>query len=383
MTNFFCYPFLLLCLTFGCNVKPSSSTDNNNESTGIYDMSGDIVHYALGYTVTPCDGYTSVEVKSPWHDGQLLQRYLLVPRGNALPDAMPTGTVIRVPLRNIVVYAAVHANALNDLGIIDDVVGVCESRYIKVPTVVDRIKKGQIHDLGNSTSPNIEKMIAIGTEAVIISPFDQSDYGMLEKTGIPIIECADYMEADPLGRAEWMKFLGLLCGKVALADSLFHETESNYLHMKTLTENVAYRPKLMTEKRYGSSWYVSGGESYMASIFEDAGADYIFRYLPGAGGTSLSFETMLDKAIHADIWIINYNGNEAMTYPALRSEYPSYDQFDPFRNRRIYGCNAETSLYFEEVPMHPDYLLAELIAIFHPTLLPEHSFRYFSPLKED
>jgi len=245
-----------------------------------------------------------------------------------------------------------------------------------------RIKSGLIQDLGKATSPNIEKMIALGAEAVIASPFNHGGYGAVEKTGIPIIECADYMEADPLGRAEWIKFLGLLTGKSALADSLFRETASNYIKIKALTENIVYRPKLMTELRYGATWYVSGGESYMAQIFNDAGADYLFSYLPGTGGVPLSFETVLNTAIHADIWMFTYNRDEDMTYSALRSDYASYDRFEPFSNRRIYGCNADRTQYYEEVPMHPDYLLAELIAIFHTELLPNHTFRYFMPLRE-
>jgi iron complex transport system substrate-binding protein len=190
------------------------------------------------------------------------------------------------------------------------------------------------------------------------------------------------METDPLGRAEWIKFLGLLTGQQERADSLFRETESNYLKVRALVEGVTSRPTLMTGKKYGSPWYVPSGESYMARIYKDAGADYLFSYLPGTGGSPMSFETVLDKAIHADIWLIHYNQEEEMTYDMLESDYDSYSQFDAFRDRHIYGCNTNYSLYYEEVPTHPDYLLTELIALFHPHLLPQHEFRYFSPLKD-
>jgi iron complex transport system substrate-binding protein len=270
----------------------------------------------------------------------------------------------------------------DELNAIGEITGVCESRYIKNATIHARIGEGLIQDLGKATSPNIEKMLELGAEVVIASPFENASYGAVEKTGIPIIECADYMEADPLGRAEWIKFIGLLTGTNKRADSLFRVTESNYLRIKALAGNVTYRPKLMTELKYGNAWYVSGGESYMAHIFKDAGADYLFSYLPGTGGIPLSFETVLQKAIHADLWMILYNREEEMTYHALQSDFSSYSRFDPFRNRRIYGCNANYSHYYEEVPIHPDYLLEELIALFHPGLLPGHNPRYFKPLKE-
>jgi iron complex transport system substrate-binding protein len=385
----------------GCNVRHSSSSEEEksagtnttsaNRSSGnehstdvpnnVFSLT-DSVRYAVGYRATEHDGYTQVEVRDPWNEGKLLQRYLLVPRNKALPEGMPNGTIVRVPLRHIVVYTSVHCAVLDALGATGDIVGVCESRYIKVPAVKERIVKGLITDLGEATSPNVERMIEIGTEVVLASPFDHGSYGPVEKLGIPIIECADYMETDPLGRAEWIKFIGLLTGRMSSAESLFRETEENYLRVKALVENVAYRPKLMTGKKFGSPWYVPSGESFMACIYKDAGADYLFSYLPGTGGTPMSFETVLDKAIHADVWLIHYNWEEDMTYSALKADYSSYSRFDAFHNHRIYGCNTNYSLYYEEVPLRPDYLLAELIAIFHPDLMPEYVLRYFSPLKE-
>ena len=383
-------------LMSGCNLRPGSSSESTNASDGrllstldsvALRVRGELsltdsIRYAVGFEVWQGDGYVQVEIKDPWKEGRLLQRYLLAPRDQVLPDDMPKGTVIRVPLRNVVIYTAVHAAMFDEMEAIDDIVGVCEPRYIKDATIRDRIEKGRIKDLGQATSPNIEKMIASGAEVIIASPFANGSYGAVEKTGIPVIECVDYMETDPLGRAEWIKFIGLLTGTSERADSLFRATEANYLRLKALNENVACRPKLMTEMRYGNAWYVSGGESYMAYLYKDAGADYLFSYLSGAGGIPLSFETVLEKAIHADLWMILYNREEAMTYRTLQSDYASYSRFDPFRNRCIYGCNVNYSHYYEEVPIHPDYLLEELTAIFHPSLLPNHVPRYFTPLSE-
>jgi iron complex transport system substrate-binding protein len=382
-----CFCLLLwLCLASGCNAGHSSSSLRDGDSSGGKETAltlPDPVRYAAGYTVTHHGGYAKVEVHDPWNRGKLLQRYLLVPRDRPLPEGMPgEGTVVRVPLRNIVVYTAVHSAVLDQLGVAGHIVGVCESRYMKVHAVNERIRKGLVADLGEATAPNVERMIETGAEVVLASPFNHGSYGAVEKTGIPIIECADYMETDPLGRAEWIKFIGLLTGRNERADSLFRETESGYLRIKALAEGVEYRPKLMTGKKYGAPWYVPSGESFMARMYKDAGADYIFSYLPGTGSTPMSFETVLDRAIHADIWLIQYNQEEEMTYDMLKSDYSSYSRFDAFRDRRIYGCNTNRSLYYEEVPVRPDYLLAELIAVFHPSLLPEHTFRYFFPLKE-
>ncbi|MDR1331691.1 MAG: ABC transporter substrate-binding protein, partial [Tannerella sp.] len=206
----------------------------------------DSIRYAVGYAVTNHDGYAKVEVRDPWNEGKLLQRYLLVPRDAALPEGLPEGTLVRVPLRKIVVYTSVHSAVLDELGAAGDIAGVCESRYINVPIVRERIREGLIQDLGEATSPSVERMIEIGTEVVLASPFDHGSYGPVEKLGIPIIECADYMENDPLGRAEWIKFIGLLTGRSARADSIFRRTEADFLRIKALAAGVEHRPRLMT-----------------------------------------------------------------------------------------------------------------------------------------
>lgn len=359
----------LICLMLSCNAKPVASVSEE-----------DAASYALGYKVEHCDGYTKVDIGDPWKKGRLLQRYLLVSHGRPIPEGMPAGTIIRVPIRNIVVYTAVHAAVLDELGVTDKIVGVCEARYMKVPAVIKRIEAGLIQDFGKASSPDIEKIITSGAEAIIASQLENGSFGSVEKTGIPIIKCTDYMETGPLGSAEWIKFLGLLIDASERADSIFKATEMNYFRLKALASNVTYRPKLMTEVKYGNTWYVSGGDSFMAQVFKDAGADYIFAYLPGTGGIPLSFETVLSKAINADVWLMRYNRDIDMSYEALRSDNVTYDSFTPFRNRHIYGCNTNFSRYYEEVPFHPDFLLEELIAIFHPDLLPEHNFRYYKPL---
>jgi iron complex transport system substrate-binding protein len=353
-------------------MRQSSSSDTATGSVG----------YAEGFSVSYHDDYTFVEVRSPWGGRHVLQQYVLVDRNREIPAGLPAGTIVRVPVRNLAVYSSIHCAALAELGVADCITGVCESRYILDPTVQSRIKEGLAIDLGETSSPNIEKMVELGIEAVLVSPFQNVGYGAVEKMGIPILECADYMETNPLGRAEWIRFIGLLTGREAQADSLFAETETRYEALQATVAEVAHRPTLLPGLRYGAAWYMPPHDSYMAHLYKDAGADYLFDYLPGIESTPLTFETVLDKAIHADIWIFNYNKSEAMTYPMLRSEYSPYSSFDAFRNRRVYGCNTHSSLYYEEVSMHPDCLLRELIGIFHPELLPDYQLRYFRPLKD-
>ena len=351
---------------------PSGKQTSSKEA-----LSSDSIQYAQGFTVQRFDTYIMVEVRDPWDSTRLLQRYLLVDRTKSVPGGLPKGTIVKVPVKDIVIYTSVHAAIIDQLHETDKVIGVCEPRYMDTPAIQEGIQAGRIADLGEATSPNIEKMIEIGAELVIASPFQNSSYGPVEKIGIPIIEGADYMEAFPLGRTEWIRFYGLLFGKEEMADSIFKETEQAYLSLKDLTANIDNRPTVLSEKKFGSSWYVPSGDSYMAHLIEDARADYMFKDLPGAGSTPLAFETVFDKAIHADIWLVKYNQSSEMTYNDLRSEYTPYENFDAFKKKRIYTCNTGAVPYYEEFPIHPEYLLKDLIWIFHPELVFGYSPRYF------
>lgn len=346
-------------------------------------LSSDTIRYAQGFTVHHFNDYTSVDVRDPWDSTRLLQRYLLVDREKPVPGNLPKGTVVRVPVQNIVVYTSVHAAVIDQLGETGRIIGVCEPRYMDTPSIQEGLKVGRIADMGEATAPNVELMIDKGAELVLVSPFQNSGYGPVEKLGIPIIEGADYMESQPLGRTEWIRFYGMLFGKEAKADSIFRATEKSYLDLKGLVTAGISRPTVISEKKFGSSWFMPSGESYVANLYKDAGADYVFTDLPGAGSTPLAFETVLDRAIHADLWLIKYNQSKDMTYGDLRSEYAPYENFDAFKNCRVYACNTGLVPYYEEFPLHPDYLLKDLIWVFHPELLPDYTPRYYHKMREE
>lgn len=359
-----------------------SCSQSGKPVPGSESLSSDTIRYADGFTVQHFNDYTVVEVCDPWDKSRILQRYLLVDRELPVPRNLPKGTLVRTPIRNMVVYTSVHAAIIDQLQAADRIIGVCEPRYMDTPSVQEGVRTGKIADLGEATSPNIEKMIDIGAEVIIASPFQNSGYGPAEKLGIPIIEAADYMESLPLGRTEWVRFYGLLLDKEAMADSIFQVTEQNYLEMKKRVATVSHRPTVISEKKFGSSWYMPAGDSYIAHLYKDAGADYLFEDLAGSGSVPLAFEAVLDKALHADIWLIKYNQVAEMTYPELRTEYTPYENFDAFKKHRIYTCNTGKVPYYEEFPMHPDYLLKDLIWVFHPELLPDYTPRYYQQMQE-
>ncbi len=342
----------------------------------------DTMRYARYISISHTPDYTDIEIKSAWDSTKLLHRYILVDRGQSNRANIPqNATLVEVPLQRVAVYGSVHTSIIEMLGQVGSIVGVCEVEYIDSQEVHKRISQGSVADLGNSMSPNIEKIIDSHTQAIITSPFKDTGYGAVEKLGIPIVEGADYVEPHPLGRVEWIKFYGLLFGQREMADSIFKHSEAEYMRLKSLASQVEHRPTVLAERRYGGSWFVPAGESYQATLFEDAGAEYIFASRPGRGSLSLSFEEVLEAGIDAQCWILKSTYD--ITYEELRREYEPYAHFGAFKNRRVYNCNTSESGYYQHTPMMPHHLLAEYIYMFHPELLPDFEPHYFSLIEDN
>ena len=328
--------------------------------------------------------YTVVTIRNPWDTLKVLHTYLLADREKPLPEHLPEGTIVRTPLQKSVIYSSVHCSLWSELDELKGIGGVCGLEYIKLPQIQEGCRNGSIVNVGNSMNPDIERIIDLRPDAILLSPFENSGgYGRVGKLNIPIIECADYMETSALGRAEWMRLYGLLLGKEAQADSLFAGIEKEYL---TLTQQVKSqnlkRPTVISEMKNSSAWYIPGGNSTMGRLYQDAGADYVFAYLPNSGSVPLAFETVFDRGGNADIWLIKYNQPQDKTYSELERDYAPYARFKAFQDRKVYGCNTNHVPFYEESPFHPELLLKDLIKIFHPELLPDYDLKYFSNLAE-
>lgn len=329
-------------------------------------------------------GYTVATLRNPWDTTRVLNTYILVGKDSPLPDSLPAGTLVRVPLQRMVVYSSVHNSLFYRLGALKHIAGICGLRYVNLEPIVNECREGRIVDLGDGMNPDVERLVELNPDAIFLSPFENSGgYGRVGKLGVPIIECADYMETSALGRAEWMRFYGLLLGKTEVADSLFRAVEQRYDSLRSLVAEVVKKPTVMCDLKTSATWYTPGGSSTMGRLLADAGAHYVFAHTPNSGSIPYPFEVVFDRGRETDFWLVRYNQARDKTYGELASDFSAYTGFRPYAERRIYGCNTGHVPFYEEVPFGPDALLKDLIKIFHPDLLPEHRLQYYTPLLED
>lgn len=325
------------------------------------------------------DDFTLVTIRDPWKPGGELHRYVLVPSGKPMPADLPAGTLVRTPLRSALVYSSVHTSIMKELGMFGSVKGVCDAQFFTDPEVQASVASGAVADCGSSMTPTIERVIEMQPDGILLSPYQDATYGQIATLDIPIIECADYMETTPLGRAEWIKFYGELLGQRNRADSLYAAVERAY---NSLKRQVAGQDKkrgvtVLTEMVIQGVWNVPGGNSYMAQIIKDAGAAYPWAGDSSTGSLNLDFNQVLAEAQDADIWLIK--SFFIHSYADLKGAYSLNDQFKAFQQRKVYVCDTNETRFFERFPFHPDVLLREYYNLFNGKL---DQLQFFKPLEQ-
>lgn len=336
--------------------------------------------YARRLVIVKHNDYTQVDVKDPWKPGRILHTYYLVPkgvehdkvanhlRGGKMASIVEAKSVVRTPVDRSIIFTTVHAALLMDLGARNAISGVCDLNYMNLPWIHRQVKAGRIVDCGNGMNANVERVIAAKPGIMLISPFENSGgYGKLDGIGIPIIEAADYMETSALGRAEWMKFYGMLFGKEKEADNLFAHVDSSYEALKHVAASAKSKRSIITELKTGSIWYVPGGQSVIGTMLADAGGRYVFASDKSQGSLSYPFEKVFSEGSNADVWIYKYD-----THPdnlkELGASYPGYKEMKAWKTGEIYGCNTLKTTYYEEASFHPDRVLRDFIIILHQEL---------------
>lgn len=352
--------------------------------------------------------YTEAIIENPWKKGTTLHKYILVPKGkkgdetvarlkddireNATLQMGSHCDIVRTPLESNVVFTAPHCQLMYELGCKNAITGVCDKDYINIPDIKERVKLSDgkastsdtdkvIIDCGSSMQPDMERIIALKPEGLLISPFENSGgYGKLDKLHIPIIETADYMETSPLGRAEWMKFYGLLFKSEERSDSLFSSIEKEYLALKAEAAKLPQGLSILTERKMRSVWYVPGGKSTMGILLKDANAKYIFADDTHSGSLAYGPERILSKGTQIDVWAFKYFGGKALSKNDLLAEYEGYKVLKAFNSNSIYQVDTSTQPYFELTSFHPEILLREFIILAHPKATQFGKLRFYQHL---
>lgn len=356
--------FLLFLLITGCTAK------NQNEQK----LKGSN-KYAHGFQIEKTENLTRLSVFNPWEKAEDISvDYFLVKKGTPLPDSLASKKVIRTPVERVICLSTTHIAFLEALDETHAITGISGSQYVSNPKVRKRIKNGRVPDVGYGQNLNYEEIVNQQPELVMVYGVgsEVTSYTQkLEELGIPVILIAEYLEENPLGKTEWIKFIGALFEKETRASEYFSTIETSYMDLKKKVQEKIEKPKVLVGAPYKDTWWVPGGQSYMANLISDAGGDYLGKETGTNESYAISFENALAWGSQADVWINMGNLSSKNEIRAANERFTSlkvFEKGDIYNNTKrlsVHGGND----FWESGTVHPDWILRDLIAIFYPEMV--------------
>ena len=343
------------------------------------------IHYAKGFSIVNYNGYSIVTVKNPWPKATKTYRYILKEKNGIIPDSLKQNPVISVPIQTIVVTSTTHIPSLELLGEEKTLVAFPNLDYISSEKVRALIEAKKVKEIGNNQSLNTEVLIDLQPNIIIGYGIDNNNPTLdnLQKSGLKVMLNGDWNEETPLGKAEWIKFFGALYGKPKEANKIFSKIAADYLATIGIAKKATTKPTVLAGDMFEDKWYLPKGTSWGSQLLKEANADYLWAETKGTGSLSLSFETVLERAQNADIWITS---GQFGSIKAMSDSNPHYRQFKAFQQKNVYSFTRKKGktggvLYYELAPNRPDIVLKDILKIMHPELLPDYELFFFEKIK--
>jgi iron complex transport system substrate-binding protein len=374
----YCVISLLIFIIIGCQ---SSQKQDKIEHHKILIQP----KYAQGFKLIKAQDQTVLIIKNPYQNADKTYRYLIINDTTEAFNSDNFDGIIKTPLASIVVTSTTHIPALELLEKEHLLVGFPNINYISSEKTRQLINDGEIIDLGSNEGLNTEVLLNLNPDVIVGFGIDSHNkaFNNLTNIGIPVVYNGDWMETSPLGKAEWIKFFGVLLDKQQAADSIFNQIEKDYLAAKKIAQQTNNKPTILSGALYRDVWYLPGGDSTEAQLLKDANVNYLWQDTKTSGSLSLSFETVFEKGKDADIWL---NPSNYKSYSVLEKSNKNYTEFKAYKSKNIFSVANTTgakggTIYYELGTTRPDWVLKDLIKICHPHLLPDYQPIFFKPLK--
>jgi iron complex transport system substrate-binding protein len=370
----------IILILWSCG-NSSKDKPNSSQPTTSPDFN---IEYAKGFEVKKVNKGYILKVTEPWPKADKTYKYLLKPKNQDLKTDLDYDYIVETPIEKIVVTSTTHIPSLDTLGLLNQLIGFPNTSYISTKNARQLIDDGQIKDVGQNQSLNTELLIDLNPEAIVTFAVkgQNKEVESIKKAGIPVLYNADWVESHPLGKAEWIKFFGLLFDKKEQANSIFQGIKEEYQQAKILATKAERKPEVVSGALWKDQWYLPAGESWQAKIIKDANANYLYADKEGSGSLSLSLESVLSQAKNAEFWIAPA---QYTSYKEMLEKQPHYAKFKAFQNQNIFsfssvkGANGGV-LYYELAPNRPDLVLKDIINIIHPEVLNDYENHFFKPL---
>lgn len=376
LTILFVFSFLL----FSCKIKHESASA----------VAGDriVIKYAKGFTIEDFGAYKKLIVRDALDSSHIIAKYYLVQEGDAVPvtESVNKENIITVPVKSIACLSTTHLGFLEKLNLRDNIVAAAGTQYVYDARLNKLIEEGKIKEMGYESALNYEMLAQIHPDIIMTYVFGADGEESMQKLDAlklqPVIN-NEYLEITPLGQAEWIKFVAAFFDLSEKADSIFEEIEKEYIETKDLALKASSRPKVLTSLPFRGEWTVSGGKSFAANYIADAGADYLWNDNKSTGNFPVSMEQILLKGMDADCWI---NIGPVNSKEEIKNADEKLVKIKAYQNGSLFNNDNRMSEkggndYWESGVVNPQYVLQDLVKIFHPEVMDGKEFYYYKKIE--
>lgn len=365
-------------LFFGCDSSKEKNNANNNSSLTAVELS-----YAKGFEIQQAENYKVITLKNTWKGERTPYQYVLYK--NEKPQGFEGAIFIKVPIKSIVCFSLTHLAFIDKLEELNSIKGLSGCDYVSNETVINKIKDNEIKEIGSSQLVNYELLIDTKPDLIMTFGIDETANNQLNKfktLGLNVVLNSEYMENHPLGKAEWIKFVAAFYDKDSLAEAIYNDIETNYNKLIAVVKRTDKKPTVFVGMPWNGAWYLAGGKSFQAQLFNDAGANYLWLENTETTSFIVDKEVIIEKALNADYWI---NLNAFNSVDEVTNVDAKLKAFKSVKSGNIYNNNLKVNAksgndYWESGVINPHLVLADLIKIFHPNLI-EHELVYYKRLE--
>lgn len=373
---------VLLAFIISCNNRKA---DNPVEKKSSVTSS---VLKAERFSVEKNDSCTILTIVDPWQGSEGIRHvYYLVERGKISSIKADASHIIPVPVRKIICMSSTHIAMISALGEKESISGISGTNYIYDTTLKSKADDDRISEIGYDAGINSEMILRINPDLIMMYGIGSESAGYVGKIselGIKIMYNADYLETDPLGKAEWIKVFGALYGKEELADSIYNTIAKSYNDIKSfISENTVTRPKVLLGLPFRDTWFISPGNSYISTLISDAGGNYLWQETKSSASMPYSLETVYMKSLDADYWL---NVGTVTSKREIASFDPRLEKVPCFIFGKIFNNTNRTSLgggndYWESGTLNPQIILSDIASILHPGILGDYKLYYYMKIE--
>lgn len=276
-----------------------------------------------------------------------------------------------------------EVGALPLLGLRQALIACATPSNISDSVLAERVRRGEIAEIAQGMGRDVERIIALHPEVLIqgVQPTDDRDDD-LRKAGIAVVPFNNWQESTVLGRAEWMKFIGLLFGRNAQAEEAFRHIEQEYQAAQALIPATEEPQHVLYGLDYKGVWYIPGARTYVTQLLRDAHLRY--DSVPGTQSRPVSFEYVFSRHREASTWLCPMAGDvkSLRDFLALNERYRL---FSATQSGRVWSDRKRTNAaggndIWESGLYCPHLLLKDLIKITRPELLPDYETTYWTKL---